>query len=81
MDGGGQSDLQKNENEEKEKDKKDPRLERRIRNKVGYLRFDARRKISEIYLTEFLRAMYDPFRIVQQWRFTDPAWASSASND
>lgn len=35
LDGGGQSNLQKNENEEKEKDKKDPRLERRIRNKVG----------------------------------------------
>lgn len=33
LDGGGQSNLQKNENEEKEKDKKDPRLERRIRNK------------------------------------------------
>ncbi|RLU17544.1 hypothetical protein DMN91_009779 [Ooceraea biroi] len=32
LDGGGQSNL-KNENEEKEKDKKDPRLERRIRNK------------------------------------------------
>lgn len=34
LDGGGQSNL-KNENEEKEKDKKDPRLERRIRNKVN----------------------------------------------
>lgn len=34
LDGGGQSNLQKNDNEEKEKDKKDPRLERRIRNKV-----------------------------------------------
>ncbi|XP_011138081.1 regulator of nonsense transcripts 3A isoform X3 [Harpegnathos saltator] len=33
LDGGGQSNLQKNESEEKEKDKKDPRLERRIRNK------------------------------------------------
>ncbi|XP_011861506.1 PREDICTED: regulator of nonsense transcripts 3A [Vollenhovia emeryi] len=33
LDGGGQSNLQKNDNEEKEKDKKDPRLERRIRNK------------------------------------------------
>lgn len=37
LDGGGQSNLQKNENEEKEKDKKDPRLERRIRNKVSCL--------------------------------------------
>lgn len=33
LDGGGQSNLQKSESEEKEKDKKDPRLERRIRNK------------------------------------------------
>ncbi|KAK2584064.1 hypothetical protein KPH14_006511 [Odynerus spinipes] len=33
LDGGGQSNLQKSENEDKEKDKKDPRLERRIRNK------------------------------------------------
>ncbi|XP_018340910.1 PREDICTED: regulator of nonsense transcripts 3B-like isoform X2 [Trachymyrmex septentrionalis] len=33
LDGGGQSNLQKNDNEEKEKDKKDPRMERRIRNK------------------------------------------------
>ncbi|XP_012540371.1 regulator of nonsense transcripts 3A isoform X2 [Monomorium pharaonis] len=33
LDGGGQSNLQKNDNEEKEKNKKDPRLERRIRNK------------------------------------------------
>ncbi|KAL0103419.1 hypothetical protein PUN28_017587 [Cardiocondyla obscurior] len=33
LDGGGQSNLQKNDGEEKEKDKKDPRLERRIRNK------------------------------------------------
>lgn len=36
--GGGQSDLQKSESDEKEKDKKDPRLERRIRNKVGCCR-------------------------------------------
>lgn len=35
LDGGGQSNLQKSESEEKEKDKKDPRLERRIRNKVS----------------------------------------------
>ncbi|XP_012231607.1 regulator of nonsense transcripts 3B isoform X1 [Linepithema humile] len=33
LDGGGPSNLQKNEIEEKEKDKKDPRMERRIRNK------------------------------------------------
>lgn len=33
LDGGGQSNFQKNDNEEKEKDKKDPRMERRIRNK------------------------------------------------
>lgn len=33
LDGGDQNNLQKAENEEKEKDKKDPRLERRIRNK------------------------------------------------
>ncbi|XP_018399054.1 PREDICTED: regulator of nonsense transcripts 3A-like isoform X2 [Cyphomyrmex costatus] len=33
LDGGDQSNLQKNDNEEKEKDKKDPRMERRIRNK------------------------------------------------
>ncbi|XP_046816931.1 regulator of nonsense transcripts 3A [Vespa crabro] len=33
LDGDGQSNLQKSENEDKEKDKKDPRLERRIRNK------------------------------------------------
>lgn len=33
LDGGGQSNLQKSENDDKEKDKKDPRLERRIRNK------------------------------------------------
>lgn len=33
LDGGDQNNLQKTENEEKEKDKKDPRLERRIRNK------------------------------------------------
>ncbi|KAL6265178.1 hypothetical protein P5V15_005263 [Pogonomyrmex californicus] len=33
LDGGGQSNFQKNNNEEKEKNKKDPRLERRIRNK------------------------------------------------
>ncbi|KAL2726976.1 regulator of nonsense transcripts 3A-like [Vespula squamosa] len=33
LDGNGQSNLQKSENEDKEKDKKDPRLERRIRNK------------------------------------------------
>lgn len=33
LDGGDQSDLQKIESEEKEKDKKDPRTERRIRNK------------------------------------------------
>lgn len=36
LDGGGQSNLQKSESEEKEKDKKDPRLERRIRNKVSH---------------------------------------------
>lgn len=34
LDGGDQNNLQKAENEDKEKDKKDPRLERRIRNKV-----------------------------------------------
>lgn len=34
LDGGDQNNLQKTENEDKEKDKKDPRLERRIRNKV-----------------------------------------------
>lgn len=34
LDGGDQNNLQKTEIEEKEKDKKDPRLERRIRNKV-----------------------------------------------
>ncbi|KAK1132274.1 hypothetical protein K0M31_016394 [Melipona bicolor] len=33
LDGGDQNNLQKTENEDKEKDKKDPRLERRIRNK------------------------------------------------
>ncbi|KAI4480330.1 hypothetical protein M0804_010328 [Polistes exclamans] len=33
LDGDGQSNLQKSESEDKEKDKKDPRLERRIRNK------------------------------------------------
>ncbi|XP_053980893.1 regulator of nonsense transcripts 3A [Hylaeus volcanicus] len=33
LDGGDQNNLQKVENEDKEKDKKDPRLERRIRNK------------------------------------------------
>lgn len=33
LDGGDQCNLQKTENEDKEKDKKDPRLERRIRNK------------------------------------------------
>ncbi|KZC05192.1 Regulator of nonsense transcripts 3A [Dufourea novaeangliae] len=33
LDGGDQNNLQKAENEDKEKDKKDPRLERRIRNK------------------------------------------------
>ncbi|XP_066603707.1 regulator of nonsense transcripts 3A-like isoform X2 [Prorops nasuta] len=33
LDGGEQNNLQKSENEDKEKDKKDPRLERRIRNK------------------------------------------------
>lgn len=36
LDGGGQSNLQKSESEEKEKDKKDPRMERRIRNKVSH---------------------------------------------
>lgn len=36
LDGGGQSNLKSEENEEKEKDKKDPRLERRIRNKVSF---------------------------------------------
>lgn len=38
LDGGDQNNLQKTEIEEKEKDKKDPRLERRIRNKV-YISF------------------------------------------
>ncbi|KAK0078642.1 hypothetical protein PV325_002248 [Microctonus aethiopoides] len=33
LDGGDQDNLQKNETDDKEKDKKDPRLERRIRNK------------------------------------------------
>ncbi|XP_076685709.1 UPF3 regulator of nonsense mediated mRNA decay isoform X2 [Andrena cerasifolii] len=33
LDGGDQNNLQKAENEDKEKDKKDPRMERRIRNK------------------------------------------------
>lgn len=35
LDGGDQNILQKTEIEDKEKDKKDPRLERRIRNKVS----------------------------------------------
>ena len=34
LDGGDQSNLKKEERDDKEKDKKDPRLERRIRNKV-----------------------------------------------
>lgn len=48
LDGGGQSNLQKNENEEKEKDKKDPRTERRIRNKVSsLLRYALNRCVSQ----------------------------------
>lgn len=37
LDGGHDNNLQKNEGDDKEKDKKDPRLERRIRNRVSLL--------------------------------------------
>lgn len=46
LDGGDQNNLQKTENEEKEKDKKDPRLERRIRNKVYFYCYHRITKIS-----------------------------------
>lgn len=50
LDGADQSKLQKLEIEDKDKDKKDPRLERRIRNKVNYLRMNCNQKGKPLLL-------------------------------